>query len=69
MSKNDLDQIAALLERLDRLCQDAKELRQKINKLAAQPRVWPDARFDSRQLSDLAAAHDFQTSAARNRQN
>ena len=69
MSKSDVDQIAALLERLDRLGRDAKELRQKINELAGQRQVWPDRRLDSRQIPDLAAAHDLQTVRARNRQN
>jgi hypothetical protein len=69
MSRHDIDQIAALLERLDRLGQDAQELRQEINQLAAQRQDWPDRRLDSRQLPDLASAHDLQTPRARKRQN
>jgi hypothetical protein len=69
MSRRDIEQIGALLEKLDRLCQDAKEIRQKINEIATRPQVWPERRHDSRGIPEPAHAHDFEPRPRSNRTN
>ena len=69
MSRKDIEQIGALLEKLDRLCQDAKEIRQKITEIAAKPKVWPERRHDSRAVPDAAQAYDRDPRTSQNSTN
>ncbi len=69
MSRKDIEQIGALLEKLDRLCQDAREIRQKITEITAKPKVWPERRHDSRAVPDAAHAYDLKTRTRHDRTN
>jgi hypothetical protein len=69
MSRKDIEQIGTLLERLDRLCQDAREIRQQITEIATKPKVWPERRHDSRGVPEGAQAYDLKTQASRNNTN
>ena len=69
MSRKDIEQIATLLDKLDRLCQDAKEIRQKITEIATKPKVWPERRHDSRGGVDPVSAYDIRTQTRQNSTN
>jgi hypothetical protein len=69
MSRKDIEQIGTLLEKLDRLCQDAKEIRQKITEIATKPRVWPERRHDSRGVAEPAEAYDLKAQTPPNSTN
>jgi hypothetical protein len=69
MSRKDIEQIGTLLEKLDRLCQDAREIRQKITEIATKPKVWPERRHDSRGVPDAAHAYDLKAQTPENSTN
>ena len=50
MSKRDVEQIDALIAELDRLCEDAQEIRRKISTVARQRAEWPARGQDGRFL-------------------
>jgi hypothetical protein len=69
MSQFDPSRVAAILAELDRICADARKVRQEIAELTSQRRAWPEHRHHSPHVSQPTQSPDLAVLGDRPRNN
>jgi hypothetical protein len=59
--QRDLDRIAELTKRLEELCEEGRQIRAKIARIASEMPVFPNRRSPERLFEDPTEPHEFRS--------